>query len=119
MDRHSATAARLAAFLAGHPAVASVNYPSLPGYPGGEVAGGLTNGRFGGVLSFTLRGGPAAARACVNGLTLCTIAVSLGDSSTLVWPFEAAGEGLIRVAVGLEDAADVEADFAAALELTP
>jgi methionine-gamma-lyase len=115
MERHSATAARLATFLSGHPAVATVNYPSLPGYPGGEVGRGLTNGRFGGVLSFTLRGGPAAARASVNGLKLCTIAVSLGDSSTLVWPFDAAGEGLIRVAVGLEDAADIEADFAAAL----
>src|SRR5215218_37934 len=118
MERHSTTAARLAAFLATHPAVATVNYPSLPGHPGAAIAGGLTNGRFGGVLSFTLKGGPVAARACLNALKLCTIAVSLGDSSTLVWPFDAAGEGLIRVAVGLEDAADLEADLAAGLDLT-
>lgn len=116
MERHSATAARLAAFLLAHPAVATVNYPSLLGYPGGEVAKGLTDGRFGGVLSFTLNGGPVAARACLNALKLCTIAVSLGDSSTLVWPFDAAGEGLIRVAVGLEDPDDLIGDLQRGLE---
>lgn len=114
MERHSATAARLAAFLAGHPAVATVNYPSLPGHPGAAVAAKLTGGRYGGVLSFTLTGGVEAARRCLNALDLCTIAVSLGDSSTLVWPF-GGEEGLIRVAVGLEDAGDLEADFAKAL----
>jgi methionine-gamma-lyase len=115
MERHAATAARLAAFLAGHSAVAAVNYPSLPDHSGAAVATRLTGGRFGGVLSFTLKGGVEAARICLDALQLCTIAVSLGDSSTLVWPF-GGNEGLIRVAVGLEDAGDVEADFAAALE---
>ncbi|MEA2597489.1 MAG: methionine-gamma-lyase [Thermomicrobiales bacterium] len=116
MERHSATTARLAAFLAEHPAVATVNYPSLPGHPGADVVARSTGERFGGVLSFTLKGGPVAARACLNALQLCTIAVSLGDSSTLVWPFDSSGEGLIRVAVGLEDPADLEADLAAGLD---
>jgi methionine-gamma-lyase len=115
MERHSATAARLAAFLAGHPTVATVNYPSLPDHPGAAVAARLTGGRFGGVLSFAPKGGVEAARICLDALELCTIAVSLGDSSTLVWPF-AGEEGLIRVAVGLEDASDLEGDFAAALK---
>jgi methionine-gamma-lyase len=114
MERQSLSAARLAAFLAGHPAVATVHYPTLPGYPGSAVAHRLIGGRFGGVLSFTLKGGTEAARACLNALKLCTMAVSLGDASTLVWPFD--GGETVRVAVGLEDPADIEADFAMGLD---
>jgi methionine-gamma-lyase len=109
MERQSATAARLAAFLAAHPAVTTVHYPSVKDHPGREVAQRLTGGRYGGVLSFTLKGGAAAARSCLNALKLCTIAVSLGDCSTLVWPFD--GGETIRVAVGLEDPGDLEEDF--------
>lgn len=115
MERQSATAARLAAFLATHPAVASVNFPTVSDDPGAGTMAELTGNRFGGVLSFALKGGIEATRQCLNRLTLCTIAVSLGDSSTLVWPFELHGAGLIRVAVGLEDPVDVVADFEHAL----
>jgi methionine-gamma-lyase len=116
MERQSSTAARLAAFLATHPAVASVNFPTVSGDPGAPVMADLTGNRFGGVLSFTLCDGKEAVRRCLNRLQLSTIAVSLGDSSTLVWPFEVQKEGLIRVAAGLEDPDDVVADFAAALD---
>jgi methionine-gamma-lyase len=116
MERQSATASRLAAFLADHPAVASVNFPTVSRDPGAETMAALTGNRFGGVLSFTLYDGKEATRRCLNRLKLCTIAVSLGDSSTLVWPFDLEKEGLIRVAVGLEDPNDVVADFAAALD---
>jgi methionine-gamma-lyase len=116
MERQSATAARLATFLVNHPAVASVNFPSVSNDQGATTMSHLTGNRFGGVLSFTLRGGPAATRRCLNRLKLCTIAVSLGDSSTLVWPFDMGNEGLIRVAVGLEDPGDIEKDFATALD---
>lgn len=116
MERHALNAARLARLLAGHPAVAAVAYPGLPSHPGHDRARRLLgegDERFGGMLSFTLRGGQPARRAFVNGLRLATVAVSLGDVGTLVWPW-ATGD-LIRVSVGLEDAADLEADFAAGL----
>ena len=115
MERHSANAARLARLLANHPAVATVNYPGLPAHPGHAAARRLVGkgDRFGGMLSFTLRGGRAAIGPFVNALELCTLAVSLGDCSTLVWPFQ--GSDLIRLSVGIEDIADLEADVAAAL----
>ena len=116
MARHSANAARLARLLADHPAVATVNYPGLAGHPGNAVARRLVgegDDRYGGMLSFTLRGGRDAVGPFVNALELCTLAVSLGDYSTLVWPW--AGCDLIRLSVGIEDIADLEADIRGAL----
>ncbi len=113
MAQHSANAARLARFLAAHPAVERVNYPGLPGHPGHEVARRLVGDRSGGMLSFTLRGGEAAIGPFLDALELCTIAVSLGDCGTLVWPF--AGTGLIRLSAGIEDPDDLEGDLAGAL----
>ena len=52
-------------------------------------------------------------RAFVDALELCTIAVSLGEPTTLVWPLR---DGLIRLAVGLEDPADLETDLERGLE---
>jgi methionine-gamma-lyase len=112
MERHSANAERLASILDAHPAVERVYYPGLAGDPGNPVAREFCDGRFGGLLSFRLKGGPEAVRVFVNALALCTIAVSLGECSTLAWPYP---DGLIRLAVGLEDAEDLEAEIAGAL----
>jgi methionine-gamma-lyase len=112
MERHAATANRLAQFLASHPAVEHVNFPGLVGDEGHETAKRLTGGRYGGLLSLKLTGGCDAVRDFVNGLELFTIAVSLGEYTSLAWPYP---EGLIRLAVGLEDADDLETDLAAAL----
>ena len=119
IERHSANAARLARLLAAHPAVASVNYPGLAGHPDHATATRLVGGggggeRFGGMLSFTLRGGRNASAAFINALRVCTLAVSLGDCATLVWPW--AGRDLIRLSVGIEDPADLEADLRQALD---
>jgi len=114
MERHSAGARQLADLLAAHPAVERVNYPGLAGDPGHAAAHRLVGEHYGGMLSFRLRGGEPAARAFVNALRIATLAVSLGEYETLVWPY--AGSNLIRVSVGLEDIADLEADFAAALD---
>lgn len=113
MAQHCKGAAHLARFLAAHPAVAVVHYPGLPADPGHAVARRLVGDRFGGMLSFRLRGGEGAIGPFLNALELCTLAVSLGDCSTLVWPF--AGTDLIRLSVGIEDAADLETDLAGAL----
>jgi len=113
MAQHCRGAAQLAGFLAAHPAVAAVHYPGLPSDPGHAVARRLVGDRFGGMLSFRLQGGEGATGPFLNALELCTLAVSLGDCSTLIWPF--AGTDLIRLSVGIEDADDLEADLAGAL----
>lgn len=118
VERQSATAGRLARLLADHPAVATVHYPGLPNHPGHAVARRLLGtgpDQFGGMLSFVPQGGPAAVGPILDALQISTIAVSLGDVSTLVWPW--AGNELIRVSVGIEDARDLEADFSQALDI--
>ena len=65
------------------------------------------------MIAFTLAGGCEAVAPFLDALELCTIAVSLGDSSTLVWPWP--GGNLIRISTGLEDFVDLEADIVRAL----
>jgi cystathionine beta-lyase/cystathionine gamma-synthase len=113
MERHSVTAQRLAELLAAHPAVETVHFPGLPNTTGHKTAARLTGDRFGGLLSFTLKGGEPSVRAFVNALEICTIAVSLGECSTLLWPYP---DGLIRLAVGLEDPEDLAEDLERGLE---
>ena len=116
MDRHSQNASRLANLLAAHPAVADVYYPGLSSNPGHTLAASLLGPGepgFGGMVAFALAAGRDAFAPFLDSLKLCTIAVSLGDSSTLVWPWQCGN--LIRVSTGLEDFADLEADFVQAL----
>jgi cystathionine beta-lyase/cystathionine gamma-synthase len=108
IERHCRNAAALAELLAGDEAVEAVHYPGIPAHPGHGIASRMTGGRYGGLFSFRLRGGENAARAFVNALRLSTIALSLGEPSTLVWPL---GDGAVRVAVGLEDPTDLLTDF--------
>jgi cystathionine beta-lyase/cystathionine gamma-synthase len=113
MERHSSTAARLAALCDGHPKVDKVYSPSNPEHPGQDVARRLFGDRFGGLFSLRFKAGNAAAKAFVDTLQIATIAVSLGEPTTLVWPY---ADGLVRVAVGLEDPGDLDEDFMQALE---
>jgi cystathionine beta-lyase/cystathionine gamma-synthase len=112
MERHAATTGRLAEFLVSHPAVERVNFPGLPGNAGHDTAMRLTGGQYGGLLSFRLNDGCDAVRDFTNGLELFTIAVSLGEYTSLAWPYP---DGLIRLAVGMEEADDLEADLESAL----
>jgi methionine-gamma-lyase len=113
VERHSAHALALAELLAAHPAISAVHYPGLAAHPGHAIARRLAGNHFGGMLAFELAGGEAAVRPFLNALELPTIAVSLGDVSTLIWPI--AGTGVMRLSVGLEDWSDLEADFTNAL----
>jgi len=121
------TAAAVAAMLAAHPAVTAVCYPGLPSHPGHAVAARQMSG-FGAMVSFEYRGDAAAL---LERLRLFAPAVSLGGVQSLVEvpalmshasvPRErlaAAGvtEQLVRLSVGIEDAADLLADLADALE---
>jgi methionine-gamma-lyase len=116
MERHSENASRLANVLAVHPAVAEVHYPGLNSDPGHALAASLLGAdqhHFGGMIAFTLAAGRDAMGPFLDALELCTIAVSLGDSSTLVWPWPCGN--MIRISTGLEDFADLEADIVRAL----
>lgn len=116
MERQGANALAVARQLAGHPSVSTVNYPGLESHPGHDVARQMLNGGasgFGGMLSFSLHGGRPAQSGFLNALNLCTIAVSLGDVSTLAWPWQ--NRDLIRLSIGIEDRKDLEHDIAAGL----
>ena len=130
MRAHSAAALELAQWLTAHPAVARVNYPGLETHPQHALARRQQSG-FGGVLSFELEGGRAAAWSVIDAVRMISITGNLGDTkSTITHPATtthgklsaeqkaAAGitEGLIRVSVGLEDVTDIRRDLARGLD---
>lgn len=130
VERQQRTAASIAAFLHGHPAVSAVWYPGLPTHPGHEIAK-LQQSGFGAMLSFELSGGVESVRRFVEAVEVFTLAESLGGIESLVaHPATmthasmsaearlAAGitDGLLRLSVGLEGETDLLADLAAALE---
>ena len=121
MERHSANALAVARALAGHPALAAVLYPGLPGHPGHELARRQMSG-FGGIVSLRLGGGRAAAVAVASRLRLFTNATSLGGVESLVehrassdGPGTTTPDDLLRLSIGLEHADDLVADLLAAL----
>ena len=127
MDRHCANAAVVAAALDGHPAVARVLYPGLPSHPGHDVAARQMDG-FGGMVSFTLRGGEDAALRVASATRVFTLAESLGAVESLIeHPARmthasvagsplAVDPALIRLSVGLETVTDLVADLRRALD---
>jgi len=126
MQRHSENAARVAEFLAEHPAVADVLYPGLPGHPGHRVAARQMSG-FGGMVSIRMRGGVAAARKLCAATEIFILAESLGGVESLIehpgamTHASTAGsqlevpEDLVRLSVGIEECADLLADLEQAL----
>src|SRR6201999_2618122 len=130
VQAQNASALALARFLAGHPAVAAVNYPGLPAHPDHGHAAKLLSG-FGGMLSLRLRGGEPAARALLDAGTLAYSAPSLGGGEALITrPAVTSHAGmsaedrdrlgittaLIRISSGIEDREDLIADFTQALD---
>jgi len=129
MERHSTTAAALAAWLERQPEVSRVWHPTLATHPQHDVATRLL-ARGGGMLAFELVGGRAAGAAVIDTLTIPVRTASLGSVFTIVShppstthrqlddeALAAAGitPGLLRCSVGLEDLEDLVADFAQAL----
>src|SRR5205823_3987737 len=126
MDRHCANAQRIAEFLVGHPAVARVLYPGLPDHPGHDLAAQQMRG-FGGMVSFTSRGGEEAAIKVCELASLFTLGESLGAVESLIehpgrmTHASVAGSllevpsDLVRLSVGIEDVDDLIADLDAAL----
>ena len=123
-------AQRLAETLAAHPKVEWVAYPGLPGFPGAEPHFKQASGP-GSLISFELKGGLAAGERLLNAVKLMALAVSLGGVETLIQHpasmthhgmsresrlAAGIGDGLVRLSVGCEDLADLEADLLQALE---
>lgn len=130
MQAHSAHALQLARWLSAHPAVARVHYPGLPSHPQHALAmRQQTHG--GAIVSFELAGGRDAAWQVIDATRLISITANLGDTkTTITHPASTThgrisaearaaagiGEGLLRVAVGLEAVADIEQDLARGLD---
>jgi cystathionine gamma-synthase len=126
MDRHCSNAARIAAALAAHPAVAQVLYPGLPGHPGHEVAVKQMRA-FGGMVSLRLRDGAGAAVRMCDRTRLFTLAESLGGVESLIehpgrmTHASAAGSplevppDLVRLSAGIETCEDLLDDLHQAL----
>lgn len=122
MRGHCANARRVAEFLAAHPRVVAVHYPSLETHPQHAVAVRQMSD-FGGMLSFRVRGGEAAAVQVASRVRLFTRATSLGGVESLIehrasieGPETATPRDLLRLSVGLEHPDDLVEDLAAALE---
>jgi cystathionine beta-lyase/cystathionine gamma-synthase len=114
MAQHSVSALAVAEAMAAHPAVATVNYPGLPGHPGHALAARMTGGRFSGMVSLRLVDHERSRNVFLDALTIPFRAVSLGDVASLIWPFDK--DGVIRLSVGIEDTEDLVADIAQALD---
>jgi cystathionine gamma-synthase len=126
MQRHSDNAAVVAEFLENHPAIETVLYPGLPSHPGHDIAAKQMSA-FGGMVSVRLRGGVEAARDFCSRTEVFILAESLGGVESLIehpgamTHASTAGsqlevpDDLVRLSVGIEDAADLLADLEQAL----
>ena len=130
MERHVANTARVLDFLTGDEAVAWVVHPTLPNHPDHALAQRLLPKGSGSIVSFGLRGGRAAGTRFIEACRLASHLANVGDAKTLVLhpastthqQMNAAqlatagvGEDMIRLSVGIEDAADIIEDLRQAL----
>ncbi|NQD92500.1 O-succinylhomoserine sulfhydrylase [Pseudomonas sp. CrR25] len=129
MQAHCASAQLLAEWLEQQPGIEHVYYAGLPSHPQHQLARRQQSG-FGAVVSFEVKGGKEAAWRFIDATRVVSITTNLGDTKTTIAhpattshgrlsPQERANAGirdnLIRVAVGLEDVADLKADLARGL----
>ena len=126
LHTQSERALTLARWLEEQPAVEAVYYPGLPSHPQHALAMAQQGGSGGAVLSFVVKGGREAAFSVIDATQICSITANLGDTKTTIThpsstshgrltedQRQAAGivQGMIRVAVGLDDVEDIKADL--------
>lgn len=131
MERHNRNGAAVAEWASGQSRIKRVFYPGLGNGPQAELARRLLDG-FGGMIGFEIEGGIPAATRFVGALRLATVAVSLGGVETLVSEprltshaalsteeraAQGINDGFVRFSLGIEDAADLIADFEQALRV--
>jgi O-succinylhomoserine sulfhydrylase len=129
MDRHCQSALDIAQWLQQQENVSTVWYPGLPSHPQHELAGKQMSA-YGGIISFEVKGGKEAAWRLIDATKLLSITANLGDTKTTIThpatttharltpvEREQAGisDGLIRIAVGLEDIRDIKNDISRGL----
>lgn len=130
MKAHCEHAQQLAEFLESHSAVEKVYYPGLTSHPQHDLAARQQSG-FGGVLSFEVKGGKESAWRVIDATKLLSITANLGDTKTTIThpattthgrlsdeERQNAGisDGLVRVAVGLENIEDIKSDLVRGLD---
>jgi len=130
MEKHCSNAQKVAEFLESHPAIEWIGYPGLKSFPQYEL-GKKQMMLPGAMIAFEVKGGLEAGRKLMNTVELCSLAVSLGDTETLIQhpasmthspytPEERAmsgiSEGLVRLSIGLEHADDIIDDLKQALD---
>ena len=131
MRGHVENTAKVIAFLSNHPAVAWVTHPTLPNHPDHALAAKLLPKGAGSIVSFGIKGGRDAGRVFIERLSLASHLANVGDAKTLVihpastthqqmtaeqLSAAGVGEDMVRLSVGLEDAADIIADLNQALK---
>lgn len=131
MQRCCENALKLAQFLEAHEKVAWVNYPGLPSSHAHEMAKKYMSGGFGALIGFGIKGGLEAGKTFIEGLELHSHLANIGDAKSLaIHPattthsqlsaeeLETTGvtDDYVRLSVGIEDYADIEADVAQSLE---
>ena len=132
VERQNESAMIIAKFLENHPSVEQVNYPGLPSHLGHKIAKEQMKGGFGGMLSFSVKGGLNSIKTFLPKLKYAHMAANLGCVETVVGPpvttshvectaeeRKAAGipEGLVRYSTGIEDVEDLIADLEQALKV--
>lgn len=130
VNRQNKNAMQLARFLKDHPKIEQVFYPGLETDPGHEIAKQQMSG-YGGVFSFSLKGGYSNVKLLLENLKYAHLAASLGSVGTLIGPPKTTShvetsfaemkklgipESLIRCSVGIENIEDLIDDFKSALE---
>ncbi|MCH7822374.1 MAG: O-acetylhomoserine aminocarboxypropyltransferase [Proteobacteria bacterium] len=126
MDKHLSNTASLLEYLSNHKQVSWVNHPSLPSHSSHELAKKYLPKGAGSIVSFGVKGGRDAGKAFIENVELASHLANVGDAKTLVIhpattthsridadALVAAGitEDMVRLSVGLEDVADITADF--------
>jgi O-acetylhomoserine (thiol)-lyase len=126
MDRHLSNTAAMLEYLQNHKQVSWVNHPDLPGHPSHALAKKYLPKGAGSIISFGVKGGRDAGKAFIENVELASHLANVGDAKTLVIhpattthsridaeALVAAGitEDMVRLSVGLEDIADIKADF--------
>jgi O-acetylhomoserine (thiol)-lyase len=133
MQRHVDNARRVAAYLGQHEAVGWVNYPELAQHPDRALAQRLLPKGAGAIVTFGIRGGREAGRRLIESLRVFSHLANVGDAKSLIihpastthQQMDAAtlaavgvGEDMVRLSVGLEDAADLIDDLAQGLRVS-
>ena len=126
MDKHLSNTMELLDYLVNHDQVSWVSHPSLPSHSSHELAKKYLPKGAGSIVSFGVNGGREAGKAFIENVELASHLANVGDAKTLIIhpattthsridadALVAAGitEDMIRLSVGLEDVADIKADF--------